>query len=93
MLFFLLVCLIFRWNASVEDQCINRIHRIGQTAKLVRVRKFVVEDSVEIRMVELQKKKKDMANHALCDIGEDGKFSNSRLSLDDFKLIFSSLKE
>ena len=75
----------------MEDQCINRIHRIGQKAKLVRVRKFVVEESVEERMVELQKKKKDMASEVLCDV-KDGKFANSKLSVDDFKLIFSSLK-
>ena len=46
------------WNQAIEDQCINRIHRIGQQAKLVRVRKFVVEDSVEEKIVKLQMKKK-----------------------------------
>ncbi|EED91410.1 predicted protein [Thalassiosira pseudonana CCMP1335] len=46
------------WNASVEDQCVNRIHRIGQKAEVVRVRKFVVTDSVEEKIVSLQGKKK-----------------------------------
>eukprot|EP00957_Ditylum_brightwellii_P180180 13724628-Ditylum_brightwellii.AAC.1 len=49
------------WNSAVEDQCINRIHRIGQTADVVRVRKFVVSDSVEEKIVSLQRRKKDMA--------------------------------
>jgi hypothetical protein len=40
------------------QQCINRIHRIGQQAEVVRVRKFVVEDSVEEKIVKLQMKKK-----------------------------------
>ena len=46
------------WNMAIEDQCINRIHRIGQKAECVRVRKFVVEDSVEQKIVKLQMKKK-----------------------------------
>ena len=46
------------WNQAIEDQCINRIHRIGQHAKVVRVRKFVVSDSVEEKIVNLQGKKK-----------------------------------
>jgi len=45
----------------VEDQCVSRIHRIGQSAKVVRVRKFVVNESVEERIVLLQRRKKDMA--------------------------------
>lgn len=35
-----------------------RIHRIGQKAEVVRVRKFVVQDSVEEKIVKLQFKKK-----------------------------------
>ena len=46
------------WNQAVEDQCINRIHRIGQQAEVVRVRKFVVTDSVEEKIANLQEKKK-----------------------------------
>ena len=46
------------WNQAIEDQCINRIHRIGQQAKVVRVRKFIVTDSVEEKIVNLQGRKK-----------------------------------
>ena len=46
------------WNQAIEDQCINRIHRIGQRAEVVRVRKFIVADSVEEKIVNLQGKKK-----------------------------------
>lgn len=82
------------WNAAVEDQCVNRIHRIGQTAKVVRVRKFVVVDSVEERIIELQKRKKGIANQVFGDgVGvagggdvEDGSASNP--TLDDMRLLF-----
>jgi SNF2 family DNA or RNA helicase len=58
---------------------------------MVRVRKFVVEDSVEERIVELQRKKKGMANEVYSDMKPDGTMSSARLSVDDFKLIFSNL--
>jgi SNF2 family DNA or RNA helicase len=77
------------WNAAVEDQCVDRIHRIGQTAGKVRVRKFYVANSVEERIVELQKRKKNVATEVLCDkrTTEDAG-SGARPTLDDFKILF-----
>lgn len=75
-------------SAAVEDQCVNRIHRIGQTAEVVRVRKFIVTDSVEERILALQRKKQDMASDILSDNNSNGDLANSRPTLDDFKLLF-----
>merc|ERR1711935_1127290 len=74
------------WNAAVEDQCVDRIHRIGQNAKMIYVRKFYVADSIEERILELQKRKKGVARAVLCDndaTGADG--LGGRPSIDDFK--------
>lgn len=78
------------WNAAVEDQCVDRIHRIGQTADKVRVRKFYVNNSVEERIVELQKRKKNVASEVLCDKGQDNAENQggARPTLDDFKILF-----
>jgi DNA repair protein RAD5 len=78
------------WNAAVEDQCVDRIHRIGQTAERVRVRKFYVVNTVEERIVELQKRKKNVANEVLCDAGQvdAGGQAGSLPTLDDFKILF-----
>jgi len=80
------------WNAAVEDQCIHRIHRLGQKAKIVRVRKFVVESSVEEKIVRLQMRKKSMAGRVLQDDGGDkcaaSAGGESSLNLDDFKDLF-----
>lgn len=80
------------WNAAVEDQCVNRIHRIGQKANVVRVRKFVVIDSVEEKIVKLQTKKKGMANEILSETkgDDDGRqvVATMKPTLEDFKLIF-----
>ena len=76
------------WNAAIENQCINRIHRIGQTAEKVRVRKFYVANSVEERIIKLQQRKEAVATEVLNDEGVSEPSSNARPSLDDFKILF-----
>ena len=65
------------WNPAVEDQAMDRIHRIGQF-RPIRIIKVVIEDSIESRVLELQKKKKalfdstiDGDNRALNQLGEE----------------------
>ena len=45
------------WNTSVEDQAIDRTHRIGQT-KHVMAYKMICKDSIEERIIKLQERKK-----------------------------------
>ncbi|KAH0651803.1 hypothetical protein KY284_031715 [Solanum tuberosum] len=45
------------WNAAVERQAQDRIHRIGQY-KPIRIVRFVIENTIEERILELQEKKK-----------------------------------
>jgi len=77
------------WNHALESQCINRIHRIGQTARKVRVRKFIVTDSVEEKIVKMQERKQGMASEVLSDKASSGNTGNP--TLDDFKTIFGKL--
>lgn len=81
-----------RWNRAKEDQCQNRIHRFGQNASLVRVRKFIVRDSVEERIVELQQRKAYVAGEIYNDAGQNTTkkecMESAKLSLEDFRLIF-----
>mmetsp|Transcript_9849 Transcript_9849/g.24246 ORF Transcript_9849/g.24246 Transcript_9849/m.24246 type:complete len:1443 (-) Transcript_9849:103-4431(-) len=44
------------WNPAVEQQAIQRAHRIGQTKEVQAIR-FITEDTIEDRMLELQQKK------------------------------------
>lgn len=80
------------WNAAIEDQCIMRCYRIGQNAHIVRVRKFVVEHSVEERIVSLQGRKKDMAGQILSDTIVNSLGAANKATLDDFKLLFGDFK-
>nr|XP_016462752.1 PREDICTED: putative SWI/SNF-related matrix-associated actin-dependent regulator of chromatin subfamily A member 3-like 3 [Nicotiana tabacum] len=54
------------WNPAVEEQAIMRIHRIGQK-NTVRVRRFIVKDTVEERMQQVQARKQRMIAGALTD--------------------------
>jgi len=47
------------WNPAVENQAADRAYRIGQT-KPVFVYKRIAEDSVEQRVIELQKAKREL---------------------------------
>uniref|UniRef100_A0A5B7BJ23 SWI/SNF-related matrix-associated actin-dependent regulator of chromatin subfamily A member 3-like 3 n=1 Tax=Davidia involucrata TaxID=16924 RepID=A0A5B7BJ23_DAVIN len=54
------------WNPAVEEQAIMRIHRIGQK-RTVSVRRFIVNDTVEERMQQVQARKQRMIAGALTD--------------------------
>uniref|UniRef100_H3DQ38 Helicase like transcription factor n=1 Tax=Tetraodon nigroviridis TaxID=99883 RepID=H3DQ38_TETNG len=62
------------WNPSTEEQCIDRCHRLGQTRKVV-VTKFIVKDSVEEKMVAIQRKKQDLMEKAFGSTGSNRKTS------------------
>jgi superfamily II DNA or RNA helicase len=56
------------WNPAVEDQAADRTHRIGQD-KPVMVYRMVARDTVEERILELQERKRALADAALADAG------------------------
>ena len=47
------------WSFAVEAQAIDRVHRMGQE-RSVRVVRFVVEGSIEEKMLRIQERKKFM---------------------------------
>ncbi|WP_353181852.1 DEAD/DEAH box helicase [Parapedobacter lycopersici] len=49
------------WNPAVEQQAIDRTHRIGQTRN-VFIYKFITKDSVEEKILALQHRKKTIAD-------------------------------
>ncbi|KAF4631765.1 hypothetical protein G7Y89_g6362 [Cudoniella acicularis] len=49
------------WNPTVEEQALARIHRIGQKKEITTIR-FFMRDSFEEHVIEVQKKKKHLAD-------------------------------
>jgi DNA repair protein RAD16 len=52
------------WNPQIEEQAFDRVYRIGQK-KDVHVHRVVIENSIETRILELQKRKKVIADETL----------------------------
>jgi SNF2 family DNA or RNA helicase len=52
------------WNPAVENQAIDRSHRIGQKNKVVAVR-LICPDTVEDKIMQLQTSKKQLAGHLI----------------------------
>ncbi|KAF5323139.1 hypothetical protein D9611_009212 [Ephemerocybe angulata] len=71
------------WNPALEDQAFDRAHRYGQT-KDVWIYKLKVDGTVEDRILELQEKKRELANAAL----SGDKIKNMRLGMDDLLALF-----
>jgi hypothetical protein len=70
------------WNPAVENQAIDRTHRIGQTSKVIAYR-LLIKDSIEQKIRQLQLAKTALAENVL---GEE-RFSQS-LKIEDLR--FSS---
>merc|ERR1719163_2554209 len=52
------------WNPAVEDQAVDRLHRLGQR-RPVRALRFVAERTVEERILDVQKQKRALVEGAL----------------------------
>jgi hypothetical protein len=70
------------WNPAVENQAIDRAHRIGQRQTVIAYR-LLIKDSVEEKIRSLQRSKSQLAEDVL---GED-KFAQA-LTLDDLRYLF-----
>jgi SNF2 family DNA or RNA helicase len=76
------------WNPVVEQQAIDRTHRIGQLNP-VTIYRPIIKNSVEERVLELQKSKRELFNDLLGQgDGKDDVFSG-RLTYEDFKYLLS----
>jgi len=74
------------WNPAVEAQAIDRAHRVGQTRTVFAYR-LICRDTVEEKIAELQKQKRELADAILA--GDDSSNVLKDLSVEDLELLFS----
>ncbi len=72
------------WNPAVEQQAIDRTHRIGQTKNIFAYR-MICKDTVEDKILKLQEKKKALAADLITD--DSGFVKN--LTREDLEYLFS----
>jgi SNF2 family DNA or RNA helicase len=69
-----------QYNPAAEAQAVDRVHRLGQTREVTTVR-YIMEDSFEEKMLELQEKKKKLASLSM-DRDADGAGPGGRRHVD-----------
>ncbi len=72
------------WNPAVEQQAIDRTHRIGQTKNIFAYR-MICKDTIEEKMLMLQERKRALANELVSD---DNAFLK-RLTKEDIAYLLS----
>ena len=72
------------WNPAVEAQAIDRSHRIGQTQQVFAYR-LICRDTVEQKILELQQKKRDLADAIL----NENRNVIATLTRDDLEFLLS----
>lgn len=73
------------WNPAVEAQAIDRAHRVGQTRQVFAYR-LICKDTVEEKILELQKQKRELADAILA--AEEGSVLDS-LTAEDLEHLLS----
>ncbi|WWC89419.1 uncharacterized protein L201_004343 [Kwoniella dendrophila CBS 6074] len=71
------------WNEAIEQQAIDRVHRLGQD-KHVYVTRYIIKGTVEKRIMKIQRSKTALVNASLAG----GAAKDKGASLADFKKIF-----
>jgi hypothetical protein len=71
------------WNPAVENQAIDRTHRIGQVNKVIAYR-LLIKDSIEEKIRALQRQKRTLAEDIL---GEE-RFAQG-MTLEDLRFLFA----
>ncbi|EKM61408.1 uncharacterized protein PHACADRAFT_111980 [Phanerochaete carnosa HHB-10118-sp] len=70
------------WNSAIENQAIDRVHRIGQE-RTVHVKHFIVSDTIERRILQIQKRKTAIVKEAFGGRGDSDSIENLRIMFGD----------
>ena len=68
------------WAPAIEDQAVDRVHRLGQTRPCT-VWRLVMEDSIEERVMEIQAEKRKLVGKAFQEKAKGGKEKVTRMGV------------
>ncbi|OXG23958.1 DNA repair protein Rad5 [Cryptococcus neoformans Tu259-1] len=72
------------WQSAIEAQAIDRAHRMGQK-KVVRVFQLIAEDTIESRVLDIQKRKDAMVAKAFEKSSKEGQKTKKEARFEDIK--------
>lgn len=78
-----------QFNPAAEAQAVERVHRLGQKRAVI-IQRYIMHDSFEEKMLELQKKKQNLASLSM-DRGEMKKISRedaAKKRLEELRSLF-----
>ena len=75
-----------QFNPAAEAQAVDRVHRLGQTREVFTCR-FIMENSFEEKMLDLQRKKQNLADLSM-NRGRIDKAEAAKRKLDELKSLF-----
>jgi len=77
------------FNPAIEDQSVARVHRMGQT-RPVFVKRYIIEGTVEEKILKIQESKAKLAKGALCGSTTGEAFGSFKLTMNDFVGLFDA---
>ncbi|KAK9776630.1 putative SNF2 family N-terminal domain-containing protein [Seiridium cardinale] len=75
------------WAPAIEDQAVDRVHRLGQT-RPTTVWRLIVENTIEERVLDIQAEKRKLVSEAFQEEAKGAKAKDTR-SLADIKKLLS----
>ncbi|KAF5392416.1 hypothetical protein D9757_002302 [Collybiopsis confluens] len=75
------------WNSATENQAIDRVHRLGQE-KTVYVKHYIVSNTIESRILKIQKRKTALVKEAFRGSGKAQSGNEERDSIENLKIMF-----
>ena len=75
-----------QFNPAAEAQAVDRVHRLGQKREVFTYR-YIMQDSFEEKMLDLQRKKQNLADISM-NRGKLDKAENAKRKLDELRSLF-----
>lgn len=73
------------WAEAIENQAVDRVHRIGQVKDVV-VHRYLIKDSIEDRILQIQRRKTALVNQALAGSSSDQ--TNESETVENLRILF-----